>query len=389
MAAVLSLNGQAETFGSLNNTLSNDEHQRKVLLRVNQVVTPNDSCHVAKTCPLTDNGSSKSTADVIPDPGYVIKAPASGTGTKVFVNVCKKESIEKPSSAKQVAHGGRSGLSWTIPHSLTEQVISGSQYKQTYRVFDFQVHPDACRMAETNNRFKNMLNELAVASVAGEFLLNLNVRKLQFPKMKYKTVQVISRKKNAPVPRSSSGARSEVSGKGNVLNVSKEHNIELSIDSGNPELPDQEAQPHALVDIAANNNTFSTPEYTVKFSDSEEVPVVNGVVFSQMLVAAIELPLVNSALAVSLDVFEKSLSLTSTGPVRYKLDIDLPCVIDENRSFAKFIKSRRVLHVIMPVLTSSSTCTSSFESTSTLEPGEVVVLKSDADRLEVRYTYIV
>jgi len=375
MAAVVGLNGQAETFVSLNNTLTNDDRQRQVLLRVNEVLTLDDGCSAAKACPLTDNGSSKRIVDVIPDPGYVIKALGIGNGTKVFVNVCQKESIEKPSLDKQIARGGRLGSSWTIPHTLTEQVSNGSasQCSQTCRVFDFLVHPDACRMAETNNRFKHMLSELAVNTVAREFLFNLNVRKLQFPKMKYKTVRVISRKNSAQVQQSSSGIEPEASHKRNMLNFYKEQNTELSVKKS--EMPDQEKA--SVADIDANNNKFTAPQYTVKFLDGEKMPVVHGVTVPQVLVVDIELPLVNSALAVNLDLFERSLGLSSTGPVRYKLEIDLPCVIDENRSCAKFVKSRGVLHVRMPVLITSSTSTSSSESVS--DPAS----KSDSDHLEV------
>jgi len=371
MAAVMGLNGQAESFTSLNDTPSNDDHLHEVLLHVNKVVSSNDSCCAAKTSPLTHYGSSKSTADVTPDPGYVIKTAATGNGMKVFVNVCKKESVERPSPAKQMARGGRPGLSWTIPHTLTEQVNNGSQDNQTCRIFDFQVHPDTCRMAETNTRFKNMLNELAVGAVAGEFNVHLNVRKLQFPKMKYKAVQVLSRKKDSQVPQHSSEAIAEVSDKGNALSVSNEQNAKLSADSKKSEVLYQEKRkPHTFVDVDANNidtnnNKFTVPKYTVTFSVDKEVQVVNNVTFSQMLMVDVELPLVDSALSINLYVSEGSLSLVSTGHVQYKLDIYLPCVVDENCSFAKFIKSRKVLHVLMPVLINSDSYgTLSVESSS-------------------------
>jgi len=374
MAAVVSLKSQAETFASLNNTVGNDDHQRKVTLHANKVVNSNDSSHMANFCPLTNNFSSKPTADVTPDPGYVIKAFAGGTGMKVFVNICKKESVEKPSPANQTAHSGRFGLSWTIPHVLTEQVVNGSRCNHTYQVFDFQVHPDTCRMAETNNRFKHMLNELAVGAVAGEFGIHLNVTKLQFPKMKYKVVQAVSRKKDVTVPQSISRGKAEVSGKGNILNFAKQQNTALSVDNSKPDMPNHKTESQTLVDIDANNE-FTAPNYTVTLSASEEVPVVNGVTFSQMLVVGIELPLVDSALAINLDVFEKSLYLTSTGTVWYKLEIDLPCVVDENHSCAKFLKSRKVLRVMMPVLTSYSTV----ESHSTSGPCEILAVKSDVN----------
>jgi len=302
-------------------------------------------------------------ADVTPDPGYVIKAAATGSGMKVFVNVCRSEDAEKPSSAKQIVRGGRFGLSWTIPHTLTEQVIStdGSRY-QTYRVFDFHVHPDTCRMAETNKQFKTMLNELAVEAVAGEFNVWLNVRKLQFPKIKYKTAQVLSSKKGVLVPRGSSGAKTEVSDNRNVPTHCKQQHIELSVDSEKSEVPHQKTTVHGDADIDANNNKFTVPKYTVTFSSDRKVPVVNGVAYSQLLLVDIELPFVDTALSIDLYAFQKSLSLTSTGEVQYKLKIDLPCAVDENYSFARFTKSRKVLHVMMPVLIDSSACISSAES---------------------------
>jgi len=348
-------------------------------------MSSNDSCHLARTCPLMDNSSSKLMDDVTPEPGYVIKAFAGGIGMTVFVNVCKMESVEKPSPAKQMAHGERFALSWTIPHTLTEQVVNGSQYKQTYRVFDFQVHPDTCRMAETNSRFKSMLNELAIGAVAGEYNVHLNVRKLQFPKMKYKGVQAFTGKKDASVLRGSSGPTAEVSHKQKVLNCCEEQNVKLSVDSDKSQILDRKAKPHTstVIDVDADiddsNKKFTVPKYAVTCLANEVVPVVNGVTFSQMLVVDIELPLVSTALAISLDVFEKRLHLTSTGTVWYKLEIDLPYVVDENHSFAKFVKSRKILCVTMPVLSSSRICASSSKSSFSTVPGEILVSKSDVN----------
>jgi len=387
MAAVVGLNGQAETFAVLDNTPSIVSKHARVLLHVDGVVSSSDSCHLSRTCPLTNNDSNKVRDDVSPEPGYVIKASASGGGMKVFVNVCKKESIEKPSPAKQIARDGRCGLSWTIPHTLTEQVINDSQYKQTYQVFDFQVHPDTCRMAETNSRFKNMLNELAIGAIAGQYNVHLNGRKLQFPKMKYKGVQVFTRKNDVSVLHGSSGATAEVLHKEKALECCKQQNVKLSVVSKKSVIPHQKkVKPHTVLGVDAdtddNNNKFIVPKYAVKCLANEEVPAVNGVTFSQMLVVDIELPLVSSALAISLDVFERHLNLTSTGAVRYRLEIDLPYVIDENHSFAKFVKSRKVLHVTMPVFSSSGIYASSSKSSSSVssaDAGEILILRSDVN----------
>jgi len=384
MAAVVGLNGQGERFAVLNNAPNDDSGPSEVLLRASRVMSSDDSCHMARTCSLTDYGSSKLTDDVT-EPGYVIKASACGVGMKVFVNVCKRDSIDKPSPAKQIVRGGRCGLSWTVPHTLTEQTVNGShsQYKQAYRVFDFHVHPDACRMAETNSRFKNMLNELAIGAVAGEYNVRVNVRKLQFPKLKYKGVQVCASKKDESVLQGSSGATGEVSHNEKVVECHKQQIVKLSVDSNKSEVPDQEkTKPHRVVDgdadIDDNNNKFTVPKYAVTCLANGEIAAVNGLIFSQMLIVVdIELPLVSSALAISLDVFEKHLNLVSTGTVRYKLKTDLPCVVDENQSFAKFIKSRKVLRVTMPVLSSSSICASSSDSSA--DVGETLVSKSDVN----------
>jgi len=386
MAAVLGLNGQGENFALLNNTPTKDSDPAEVVLRVNRLLSSNETCNLARTCPLVDNGSSKLTDDVTPKPGYVIKASASGGGIKVFVNVCKKESIEKPSPAKQLARGERFGLSWTIPHALTEQVVNSTQHKQAYRVFDFQVHPDTCRMAETNSSFKSMLNELAIGAVAEEYNVSVNVRKLRFPKMKYRGVQLGTLKNDTSVLQGSSVAMAEILHNEKVAECCKQQNVKLSVDSSNSEIPDQKkTKSHTVIDVGAdiddNNNKFTVPKYTVTCLSNEEMSVVNRATFSQMLVVNIELPLVSSALAIKLDVFEKCLNLTSSGAIRYKLEIDLPCVVDENHSFAKFVKSRKVLCVTMPVLSSSSSsvCASSSESRSSADPGDMLVTKGDVN----------
>lgn len=376
MAAVIGLNGQPETFAIVHSVSVKDDQHSEGILRVNKVANPNDSRDVVKVCTVTDD-SSRKLGDEIPDPGYVIKA--SSDGMIFLINVCKKESIGKPSSVKHRTHGSHNGLSWTIPHTLLERIV-GSHRKPPCRVFDLSVHPDACRMAETNNRFKNTLNELAVKAVATEFNVHLNVRKLQFPKM-FKGSQVIDHQVSVPPLQDSSEALKEVS---NEMTPScyEQQNTEILVDSSKSEMPGKDKsqeQSRAVlnVDADSNNNHFTVPKYSVKFAANEEVPVVNGVKFSQTLLVDIELPLVNSALAVILDVFKKSLKLTSTGIVQYKLEIDLPCVIDESCSFAKFVKSRKMLHITMPVLTSSSTLP--VESNFLSDRGKILGSESNMD----------
>jgi len=99
-----------------------------------------------------------------------------------------------------------------------------------------------------------------------------------------------------------------------------------------------------------------TPQYSIKYRSSTDmqdhvIQPQENVVSSRPkeLVVQVELPLLDSANGVDLDVQEKSLSLVREEAPCYRLHIDLPFPVDEEKGSAKFDKSKKVLGVSLPV----------------------------------------
>lgn len=78
------------------------------------------------------------------------------------------------------------------------------------------------------------------------------------------------------------------------------------------------------------------------------------------LIVDIELPLINSASQLELEVLTKQVQMSCKDgvPVNYKLDISLPYPVDESQGNAKFDKDQHVLTLILPVMSSQMDTTS-------------------------------
>merc|ERR1712013_752308 len=101
---------------------------------------------------------------------------------------------------------------------------------------------------------------------------------------------------------------------------------------------------------------MGTPTCSIKYRSSSDlqdhvIQPQETVVSSRPkeLVVQVDLPLLDSANGVDLDVQEKSLSLVREEAPCYRLNIDLPFPVDEEKGSAKFDKSKKVLGVSLPV----------------------------------------
>lgn len=55
---------------------------------------------------------------VRPEAGFAIKTRLEKAGDKVFLNVVHSDKIGKPASKPTTDANGRSGVSWSLPHSV-------------------------------------------------------------------------------------------------------------------------------------------------------------------------------------------------------------------------------------------------------------------------------
>ena len=179
------LNITHEELEKLTEALKQDEFKKLFFEYVEEISSSENRERYESEIRQLENERGMDVKFINTEPGYVIKTTVGGE-TKAFINVCKNENVGKPSSVKKVGQDGRPGLSWTLPHSFTTPREDLDREKKKCQIFDFVVHPDTYRMAETNTRFKKMINDLALDGIRKQFDVNPDTKNVKFPKMKYK-----------------------------------------------------------------------------------------------------------------------------------------------------------------------------------------------------------
>ena len=290
---------------------------------------------------------------ITPEPGYVLKTSVDGS-TKAFINVCKNDKVAKPSSRKEKGANGHYGMAWSIPHSFAPVRDDFDKNGQKCKVFDFVIHPDTYRMAETNARFKKMINDTAMEGIERQFSMTIDKKNVKYPKMKFKgtiSPTVIRTKIEGakPVERDADDVLNKLPYPyDNVPTAEKNKTKETK----------QKTQPTKGVkqndDVISGD--YTTPVYTIKhrcefdMQDFRDAADSKPSTRPKELVIDITLPLLKSSAAVNLDIFERSLKLECSKPAKYKLALDLPYPVDENEGSAKFDKNKHCLTVTLPVV---------------------------------------
>jgi len=283
-----------------------------------------------------------------PEPCYVIKSSVDGQ-KKAFINMCKNDKVSKPTSVP-MTQSGSLGLNWSLPYTQAPPRDDLDKNGNRCTVFDVVFHPDTHRLAENNAQFKQMLNNIALDAVEGNFDVQIDRNNLKFPKMKYKGCPkpTVIRKKmeNAPVARN-------------------EFSVPDSVYPYKCPVEDSEKEPqHIKVSKRDQNNepgnsicpSYTTPKYVMKhrhpidiqdFTNDRDAKMNSTI--PKELVIEVELPLLKSSADIILDVTQKAISLVSEKPAKYKLDLLLPYMVDEEAGNAKFDQSLRKLVITLSV----------------------------------------
>ncbi|PSN39224.1 Protein kintoun [Blattella germanica] len=287
---------------------------------------------------------------VNPDPCYVIKSSVDGK-KKAFINICKNDKVGKP-VAEPIIKSGTRGLNWSLPYTQAPPRDDFDKNGNRCAVFDVVFHPDTYHLAENNAQFKNMLNNTAMDAVEDNFNVQLDRKNIKFPKMKYKGAPrpTVIRKKvgNSTVPKDEFSIPDSA------------YPYKPPLDATEIEARCEEAKKKREEKLKEESNktksSYTTPSYVIKHRHSVEVQDFSNDRDAKMnaaipkdLVVEVQLPLINSCDEMVLDVTEKSISLVSEKPARYKLQISLPYSVDEERGNAKFDKSLRKLMITLPV----------------------------------------
>jgi dynein assembly factor 2, axonemal len=339
-----------------------------------------------------------------PEPGFCMKTVVTTTTTndnnktsKCFINICTNKNIEKPTSKRETRKTGETGLVWYIPHTCSPaREDYDKSGEQLCFVYDVVFNPDSYRMAETNDRFKDLLKSSAMDTIETSFNVKLdraNVKILKNLNFKGRPTATILRRPSEQQPENSK-----------VTNENGDDLIKPLIDQIKENNLDKELAKRMMKTTPATTNKkeeeerkqeskYTTPNYKLIHrgqSDMQDYASNDLTRYNvtstrpKELVISIELPLCKSSKNVLLDVFETRLHLESNEPY-YKLDLNLPYPVRENEAKAKFDKSKRCLNVTLTVVpfvvkieddyffpssssssTSTSSLPSSFEESSSL-----------------------
>lgn len=290
---------------------------------------------------------------VNPVDGYVVKTTDSSTGVKAFINICSNHHISKAWSqfAEREENGKKkSGHQWNIPYSLSTPRDDIDRAGKKCVVYDAVFHPDTYSKGQEDKRFKQLMIDTAIDGIQREFKATLDKKNLKFPKMNFKgvkTATVIRSKNNEgpvesaefkvgdqtfPYPYDNKTTTADTDEKGKLLKENKEDQTKANSPL-DPTVPKYRLVHRGHIDL--QNFTHA------RDASSDTRP--------KEIVVYIELPKLDSAAPVELDILEKQLLLNCKNPC-YHLDLALPFPVDEENGCAKFDKSKRRLIVTLPVL---------------------------------------
>lgn len=293
-----------------------------------------------------------------PEPGYVIKTSINGE-RKAFVNLCTNSNVAQPTCERAVdGEGGdcpQQGFRWSLPYSISPPREDLDRAGRRCVVYDVLFHPFVLRMARANPRFQKMVENTAMDGLETHFAIKFDRNNVRHPKLKFKGYPTATVIRQFPKGRQSTESNGFVR-----YPDPKDSWIERAKRA--KEKADKKAAATAKRKTNQSKNDLkdgtTQPKFVLKHRDDVDIqdftyaPSGQPAAVSRIpkeLVVEIDLPLVNSASQVDLDVTEKTLELTSPSPVAYYLHVPLPHEVDSDEAKAKFDVGTRKLTVTLPV----------------------------------------
>ena len=287
-----------------------------------------------------------------PNGCWVVKTFDKKASTKVFINVASNEIIGKPSSRRE-KNGSSSGLNWNIPHSMAPPREDMDKENQRCTVVDVVFHPDTIRMAESNIRFRDMINSIAMEACCKSFQMDIDMEKKKMPKnMKYKGMPkaaVVKRQLGEPELTNFNENPKTVEEK-----EKKKNPIEEKMKSIVKEVKEKEKNQKVNDQARQNSNGKIEPKFNIVYSRQADmqdfvtdVSLHHDTQRPSHIKLSVELPGVKSAGEINLDVFERKVHMDNDD---YELNLPLTYPVDEANSSAKFDKKRHMLIVTMAAL---------------------------------------
>lgn len=328
-----------------------------------------------------------------PKGGYVIKTSVAGD-RKAFINICSNDNVDKPScSIKEV--DGRRGMNWLIPYSLIPPREDFDHKREKCVIYDVVYHPDTLRMAEVNQKFRELVNNTAINALKDAYSINLDCNNFKFPKSLYKgmSTPAVIRKEDPDYKPPSEEETSDLNPE-LIENMYPQKNYPEPPREHQPSTNKFESKLKAKKTSTSENvtsdNGYTLPKYVIKQQkavdmqdytfdkDTKEYSAIPS-----HIVIHINLPLLSSTKEVVLDVQEKKLALVSEKPAKYKLNINLPYLVNDLNGNAKFDRSKRVLTVTLPVIQRNNSDMKPFRSDSGVDSEDFSGSQSDEETPKV------
>ncbi|RDD43293.1 Protein kintoun [Trichoplax sp. H2] len=296
-----------------------------------------------------------------PKPGFVVKTAYKDTKKKVLINIAWSDAVAKATAtSKKVSPDGskRPGQQWSIPYSLAPIREDLDKAHNSCDVCDAVFHQEIYEKSQKDQRLKQLLIDTALDGIEREFKKKLDRKNLKFPKLAYKGVPsptvIRNKSKEACIAILTNETPSPPDDQDSPI---KFPNPYKAVD----ELKErQEQRKHQAKDNSKSKQDPTVPKYTIvqrsnfdlkDYRDSRDsAPSTRP----NELSVSIELPLLDSATGLDLDVFETYITLQHKDP-NYNLSAALPYPVDTDNGSAKFDTLKKCLIVTLPVLPSKET----------------------------------
>ncbi|XP_026470006.1 protein kintoun [Ctenocephalides felis] len=277
---------------------------------------------------------------VHPQPGYVLKTCIAGE-KRAFINICYNDLMKVP-RYELAQENNKSGVSWSIPYSLSEAKEDYDKKYKIITIYDVVFHPTALDYASKNPKFKQLLNDTACDGIEKQFQVQLDRKNLKLVKGKYKGMAMPT------------VIRKDLPG---VKPDPKDIEYYDQIYPKAKKAPPKVIPESPCVKLSKpDDSPYTIPKYCIKHRHGIDMQDYTENMNAKLLITVpshiiveIQLPMLKSANGMDLDVTEKTIALLCEKPSKYKLNLTLPYPVNADEGVAKFEKDKQRLVITLPV----------------------------------------
>ncbi|XP_072291268.1 protein kintoun-like [Eucyclogobius newberryi] len=322
-----------------------DETFRKMLWDyAEEIADPENRKQYEEEIAILEKERGNSIQFIHPTPFKCIRTSVNGQN-KCYINICASDKIGQPSCKRGLSDEEESGHHWFLPYSLPPEKKELDPKGNKILIYDVIFHPDTLHMASANSRFMDMVTSVAIQNIQDGFNICLDKTNIKTMSTKYKgnaSLQACVIRK--PIPGFKAKDADPLSFSYNHDKTDHKATVPKEVPKNSPSLSRH----------LANTQRSTKPHYTLKYRSVVDLQDFRCTRVSTQsprpkeIILTIDLPLLESMAAITLEVEEKSLLLESQNPV-YKLELSLAYAVDEDKGAAKFNKQNRQLVVTLPV----------------------------------------